>query len=679
MAGVQAGRLNIEIVAEIARLQQDLDKAKRAVKSMSNDIARDTKAANDNFNRMGTTFQQTSNRMVASAGQQRAGFQQLSMQIGDMATQYALGARPMQIFAAQAGQTLQAIQLMSGGTSRFAAFMGGPWGALITAGTLVLVPLISKLFEAEGAVKQVEFASYKLGDAQSILGSVMDMTTGKINTQKDALLALARAQLVAGQIKARADMATARSDMTSIRRGSVQLTGGMGGGFGLTRSGNADVGGILEAFGEGSLNTREAVAGLESLRKTGRATEKEFLDAAKAVTDFGVAAENLKVFKDAEKGLLGNKSALAQFLDPAKASKGPRERKARSGPTVEEIEARFAKELSSWTQRNLRAQMDLAMSVEERVEYEQRAIEWDRKGAIADIAADKDYSAEQKERLRLMIEANNEFRLEILERERVRELAKEAADIAQAQHDNAVSALQAQLGLADTEAQRKSLALQIFDTEQAFLRERLQAVITANTINGIQNQQAKLAQMQLDGLNANGAAQRAGVGRQNETTRDRWIRDLNMTRDQMNEALDQVAMNGLDALNAGLVDAMVNFRSLGDVAQSVVRQILAGLMQIAIQQMIIKPLAGALGLSVGTNAYGTNYWRGGRTWVGEDGPEMVDLPQGARVIPSHQSANDNRGGGAPVHFHFPSVTNAREAREAGSQAAREYRRKLNNA
>ncbi len=37
--GVQAGRLEIEIVAEVARLQQDLDQVKRAVRSASGDIA----------------------------------------------------------------------------------------------------------------------------------------------------------------------------------------------------------------------------------------------------------------------------------------------------------------------------------------------------------------------------------------------------------------------------------------------------------------------------------------------------------------------------------------------------------------------------------------------------------------------------------------------------------------
>jgi hypothetical protein len=42
---------------------------------------------------------------------------------------------------------------------------------------------------------------------------------------------------------------------------------------------------------------------------------------------------------------------------------------------------------------------------------------------------------------------------------------------------------------------------------------------------------------------------------------------------------------------------------------------------------------------VGSLAQGTDYWRGGWTWVGERRPELVNLPRGARVDPSH-------GGGA---------------------------------
>lgn len=43
--------------------------------------------------------------------------------------------------------------------------------------------------------------------------------------------------------------------------------------------------------------------------------------------------------------------------------------------------------------------------------------------------------------------------------------------------------------------------------------------------------------------------------------------------------------------------------------------------------------------SVGTNAEGTNSWRGGVTWVGEKGPELIDLPRGTRILPNKESVS----------------------------------------
>jgi len=45
------------------------------------------------------------------------------------------------------------------------------------------------------------------------------------------------------------------------------------------------------------------------------------------------------------------------------------------------------------------------------------------------------------------------------------------------------------------------------------------------------------------------------------------------------------------------------------------------------------------------NALGTGYFRGGLTWVGERGPELVGLPRGSRVWPAQQSAAMAAAGG----------------------------------
>jgi hypothetical protein len=673
MAGVQAGRLSIEIVAEIARLQQDLDKAKRAVKSMSNDVARDTRSANDNFSRMGTGFARTAQGVTRSAGGTRAAMQQLSFQVGDIATQFSMGTRPMQIFAQQSGQVIQALQLMSNGTKGFLGFMAGPWGMVITAATIVLAPLVAKLFEAEEAVKKVEFASYRLGDAQGILGSVMDMTTGKINTQKDALLGLAQAQILAGQIQARADMAAARSAMGGIAAPGFNITGGMGGGFRVNSGVRRTEAGIIQAFTEGSLNTQEAVRGLDSLRRTGMITEKAFLDAAKAVTDFGVASENLGVFQGAERMLNGRGTAgdRGMFLDPAKAK---RERKGREGPSAEDIAGRYNDQLLSITLQSLDAMAQVATTTEQRADLELRALEWQHRQTKQQIAADKDYNDAQKAELTAAAERLAEYRREALDFRTRQELEQQAQQIAAAENQAATDSLNTQLALAGTEAARKELALQIFDAEMAYLRAKLEAVRSSEVVSETER---RLAEIQLQALNANAAGKRQGVANANATSVERYLTELNATKEQLDEQMDQIGIRGLEALEQGLLDVVTGVKSIGDAFREVSNQIIADLMRIAIRQMIIKPLANALfGGGVGGNAYGTSYWGGGPTWVGEDGPEIVNLPRGAQVVPSHQSANDNaRGGG--VHFHFPSVTNAREAREAGAQAAREYRRKLN--
>lgn len=54
------------------------------------------------------------------------------------------------------------------------------------------------------------------------------------------------------------------------------------------------------------------------------------------------------------------------------------------------------------------------------------------------------------------------------------------------------------------------------------------------------------------------------------------------------------------------------------------------------------------GSSVGSNADGTNNWRGGPTWVGEQGPELVDLPKGSRVLPNKESVQLAQNAARPV-------------------------------
>lgn len=125
-------------------------------------------AANDNLNR--------------TSGAARQGMLQLGYQIGDAATMFSLGSNASQIFASQLGQTVQAVQLLTGGTSRLAGFLGGPWGIALSTAAIVAAPFIGKLWETYSAANAATGALQKLIEKQRQQQSEKNVVP---NAQKD--------------------------------------------------------------------------------------------------------------------------------------------------------------------------------------------------------------------------------------------------------------------------------------------------------------------------------------------------------------------------------------------------------------------------------------------------------------------------------------------------------------
>lgn len=67
--------------------------------------------------------------------------------------------------------------------------------------------------------------------------------------------------------------------------------------------------------------------------------------------------------------------------------------------------------------------------------------------------------------------------------------------------------------------------------------------------------------------------------------------------------------------------------------------------------------------SVGHNATGTSYWRGGYSVVGEHGPEIVDLPGGSRVFSNSKTENmlAGAGGYGGINIHIDKMEVREEA------------------
>ena len=126
-------------------------------------------------------------KVTASAGQMRTAGSQLGFQIQDITQSVALGISPMTIFAQQAGQTAFALSNFGGAAGAVGRALTGVWGAAILGGITLLGAFGTALFNTSDAMKEVELAANNLGNVQSTLGDMFDLTTGKIKNQNEAL------------------------------------------------------------------------------------------------------------------------------------------------------------------------------------------------------------------------------------------------------------------------------------------------------------------------------------------------------------------------------------------------------------------------------------------------------------------------------------------------------------
>jgi len=109
----------------------------------------------------------------------------LGQQLSQVAQQAAAGTNVLQALAIQLPDIAVGMGAAGGAARGFAGFLGGPWGIAITAGIAVLVPLVSKLWEAGDAAnasrrKMEEFSK----DALSLLGRVPNGWDADVNKAK---------------------------------------------------------------------------------------------------------------------------------------------------------------------------------------------------------------------------------------------------------------------------------------------------------------------------------------------------------------------------------------------------------------------------------------------------------------------------------------------------------------
>jgi hypothetical protein len=149
----------------------------------------------DNFAKRGEQgaqrFDTALKRTGVSAGQMQFAMRDLSAQLGDAATQFSSGTSILQIFSQQSNQVVGALQLMTNETKGLLGFLGGPWGAVFSAATILLAKFAFGHDKAADAEANHKSAADQLKDS---IEELEKATRGAIASgQREIFVTIARA------------------------------------------------------------------------------------------------------------------------------------------------------------------------------------------------------------------------------------------------------------------------------------------------------------------------------------------------------------------------------------------------------------------------------------------------------------------------------------------------------
>ncbi len=133
--------------------------------------------------------------------------------------------------------------------------------------------------------------------------------------------------------------------------------------------------------------------------------------------------------------------------------------------------------------------------------------------------------------------------------------------------------------------------------------------------------------------------------------------------------------NGLKSIASGILNGIID----------VINGIIGGINSLAEKASGVPLLSWAKGINIPlipTFARGTNWFGGGVALVGEEGPELVNLPGGSSVKTASQTKNilnkSNKNVNVTLHIHGNFYGNDKAADDLGAKIAKEILDSLNN-
>jgi hypothetical protein len=211
------------------------------------------------------------------------------------------------------------------------------------------------------------------------------------------------------------------------------------------------------------------------------------------------------------------------------------------------------------------------------------------------------------------------------------------------------------MALARSSADRRAISLRLVDLQYQQERLSIDAILASKQSTAAEKAIAEARLGVLDRLQANDTA---AVNRDTMGPLGQYLDGIPRTVGEIQDALGSAAAEGLGSFNDGLREAIRGAGNLGDAFEAVGDRIIAKLIDIALQQAILKPLGSLFGsvlgsigtslagggssdivlggaaLKIGARANG-GLTRAGTYVVGERGPEIVKIGNTASTVPNH--------------------------------------------
>ncbi|MBU7588310.1 MAG: tape measure protein [Sphingopyxis terrae] len=270
----------------------------------------------------------------------------------------------------------------------------------------------------------------------------------------------------------------------------------------------------------------------------------------------------------------------------------------RSRATKDPLDQQFRndQQLLQLQLEELRAKGDVAQSASERADYSRQALAIERDMRLAEIdeaARKKSLTKEEADARKKIIEglygAAGAIVVQNRESEYQRQITREEEAALNRQKLDAmrdeVDALSSESGVTDVRKERVAIERRILDLQQKIETSLLEEAIARGDVLDAAQARAQLARKQ--------AADRAGFDRANQGPLGQYLDEVRKVGLNLDDEFEKIAVGGLQSLNDGLTDAIVNSRNLGDVFRNVAKQIIADLIRIAIQQQIVNALSSA--------------------------------------------------------------------------------------